>query len=210
MHRLWRQQGFQLESIQRSILPRWWKVYRILPRWWAGNFLFFFSSFLFSSFSFFFPAEMVSRQTPLSGNELKQWVDFPDAAEKRNQQIQETRTYSGNSMPPKNQIQLRVFKFPIFFIRWHIKAPVAADKMNFERRRNHWLGLLSAWSDVSVFTRMAELRQRRTILKPLDCWDSTKHWTISFGEKLQNTTECTAVDSSRGKTEIKSESFENA
>ena len=33
------------------------------------------------------PAKMVRWQSPLSGNELKQRVDFPDAAEKRNQQI---------------------------------------------------------------------------------------------------------------------------
>ena len=152
---------------------------------------------------------MVSRQTPLSGNELKQWVDFPDAAEKRNQQIQETRTYSGNSMPPKNQIQLRVFKFPIFFLRWHIKAPVAADELNFERRRNHWdycqLGLTSASSqEWPNCVSGGPCKNLSTVGTQQNIGQS------HLGKKLQNTTECTAVDSSRGKTEIKSESFENA
>ena len=45
---------------------------------------------------FLHPANMLSwGNLSFSGHELKQWVDFPDAAEKK--YVQETRKYSGNS-----------------------------------------------------------------------------------------------------------------
>ena len=90
-------------------------------------------------------------QPPLSSDELKQWVDFPDAAEKRSQKMnQESKTFGVNFLPPKSQ---------------HFK-----QRHNFEWGINHWCYC-------QVWRQRLHKNGGTTSAEPLYSWESTKYWT---------------------------------